>query len=55
MEIFWLLIAIAALIMALFMIGRKGWSEGAFYLIFPLLGAAMYGLRRFMRGRSSDN
>lgn len=46
MEVFWLSIAIVALIMALYMIARSGWEEGGYYLIFPLLAGGMFVLRR---------
>lgn len=48
MELFWLVVAIIALLMSLYMIRVKGWEAGWHYLIFPLLAGAMYGLRRVL-------
>ena len=53
MEVFWLSIAIIALIMALYMIARRGWGDAWSYLLFPLLAGAMYGLRKKM-GNSKE-
>lgn len=51
MELFWLVMALGALLMAFYMIGERGWAAGGIFLIFPLMAAAMYGLRRATRGR----
>ncbi len=46
MQVFWLSIAIVALIMAFYMIFRKGWGNAWSYLLFPVLAGSMFGLRR---------
>jgi uncharacterized membrane protein len=54
MELFWLSIAIVALVMALYMISSRGWANAWTYLLFPLLAGAMYGLRRGVRGGKGE-
>lgn len=55
MELFWLAMTGVALVMALYMIGERGWASGSIFLIFPLLAGAMYGLRRAVRGKESED
>lgn len=51
MEVFWLALTAIAFLMALYMLALHGLEKGAIYLVFPLLTAAMYGFRRFLRKR----
>jgi hypothetical protein len=49
LEYFWLVITIAAAIMATFFIVQEGYDEAKWYLLFPLLALAMYVMRRGLR------
>ncbi len=51
MEIFWLVVAVAAAGWAAYVIGVQGFAAGRVWLWFPVVAAGMYGYRRFMRGK----
>ncbi|HLP14053.1 MAG TPA: hypothetical protein VK177_19125 [Flavobacteriales bacterium] len=49
LEYFWLVITVAAAIMATWFITQEGYDQGKWYLLFPLLALAMYVMRRGLR------
>lgn len=51
MEHFWLAVAIGTLLAAIWAIAVNGWQEGGRWLWFPLIAAAMWGMRRMVRGK----
>lgn len=51
LEIFWLLITVFAVGLAVYTIVTDGWEYGKWYIIFPLLAGAMYLFRRMLRKR----
>jgi len=51
MEKFWLIIAIATFIYAVYMIGKYGLAEQGILLIMPAIAAALFYLRYFTRKR----
>ena len=54
MELFWLALAVISGVWAAYMLFRHGWDQGKTWLMFPAIGAAMWGYRRFMRGRMAQ-
>lgn len=51
MEVFWLALAVITAVWAAYVLYSVGWQEGKVWLLFPAVCAAMFGYRRFMRGR----
>ena len=51
MEKFWLFIAIASFIYAVYTIGAQGLAEAGINLIMPVIAAALYYLRYYTRKR----
>jgi hypothetical protein len=51
LEIFWLLITLFAIGLAVFTIITDGWEYGKWYILFPLLAFGMYIFRRMLRIR----
>jgi bacteriorhodopsin len=51
MEHFWLALAIATLLAALWVIAVDGFEKGGQWLFFPAIALAMFFYRRFARGR----
>jgi hypothetical protein len=51
MEVFWLVVAVAAAGWAAYAIVAHGFEAGRKWLWFPVVAAGMYGYRRFMRSR----
>lgn len=54
MEIFWLALAVLTAIWAAYVLRQQGWEAGKTWLLFPAVCGAMYGYRRFMRGRMAQ-
>ncbi|MES2629721.1 MAG: hypothetical protein V4616_12200 [Bacteroidota bacterium] len=53
-EYMWLVISIAALFYAIFMVATEGWQEWGYFVGFILAGT-MYGFRRMLRKRFERN
>ncbi|MBS1570456.1 MAG: hypothetical protein JST45_13590 [Bacteroidetes bacterium] len=51
MEMFWLVLAVLTAGWAVYVLLAQGWAIGSTWLLFPLVCGAMFGYRRFMRGR----
>jgi hypothetical protein len=51
MEHFWLAVAIATTLWALYVLVTEGWGEGRKWIWFPLVAIGMFGYRKFMRGK----
>lgn len=51
MEWFWLTLAVLTAAWAVYVLAGHGWEQGKVWLLFPAVCLAMYGYRRFMRGR----
>lgn len=51
MELFWLVLAILTAGWAAYIVFTHGWEAGKTWLLFPAVCAAMFGYRRFMRGK----
>ena len=51
MELFWLTLAVITAAGAVYVLYLRGWEQGKVWLLFPAVCAAMFGYRRFMRGR----
>lgn len=51
MELFWLTLAVLTAAWAFYVLYTHGWEVGKVWLLFPAVCAAMFGYRRFMRGR----
>lgn len=51
MEKFWLIIAIVSFVYAVFKIGRDGLENSLILLVFPIVAAALFYMRYFMRKR----
>ncbi len=51
MEIFWLVLAVLTAGWACYVLIAHGWATGSTWLLFPAVCGAMYGYRRFMRGK----
>ncbi len=51
MEWFWLVLAVCTAAWAVYVLAVQGWAMGRNWLLFPAVCGAMYGYRRFMRGR----
>jgi hypothetical protein len=51
MEYFWLTLAVLTAVWSIYVIAGQGWAQGKVWLLFPAVCGAMYGYRRFMRGR----
>ncbi|MFT3884800.1 MAG: hypothetical protein QM724_05030 [Flavobacteriales bacterium] len=49
MERFWLVLAVLAACWAAYRLVADGWQEGAQWLFFPAICAAMWAYRRFTR------
>ncbi|MCB0774109.1 MAG: hypothetical protein KJZ58_00750 [Flavobacteriales bacterium] len=54
MELFWLVLAVLTAIWALYILTVQGWAAGKVWLLFPAVCTAMWGYRRFMRGRMAQ-
>ena len=54
MELFWLVLAVLTAIWALYILAVQGWAAGKVWLLFPAVCTAMWGYRRFMRGRMAQ-
>ncbi|MFI5204484.1 MAG: hypothetical protein ACHQF2_08315 [Flavobacteriales bacterium] len=51
LEIFWMLVTLFAVGLAVFTIVTDGWDYGKWYIVFPLLALGMYVFRRSLRIR----
>lgn len=51
MEHFWLALAIATLLAAVWVIVNEGWDKGAQWLVLPAIATAAWLMRRFVRRR----
>jgi hypothetical protein len=51
MEMFWLVLAVVTAAWAVYVLITHGWATGRTWLLFPAVCGAMFGYRRFMRGR----
>ncbi|HQV38706.1 MAG: hypothetical protein IPO60_17505 [Flavobacteriales bacterium] len=51
MEMFWLVLAVLTAGWAAYVLYVHGWEAGKVWLLFPAVCSAMFGYRRFMRGR----
>lgn len=51
MEYFWLALAVLTAIWAAYVLHDHGWATGKTWLLFPAVCTAMWGYRRFMRGK----
>ena len=54
MELFWLALAVLTAAWAVYVLAMEGWTAGKFWLLFPAVCAAMWGYRRFMRGKMAQ-
>lgn len=54
MEHFWLALALLTALWAGYVLITRGWQVGATWLLFPAVCGAMYGYRRFMRGKMAQ-
>ncbi|HMN04781.1 MAG TPA: hypothetical protein PKD45_03565 [Flavobacteriales bacterium] len=54
MEIFWLVLAVISGVWAIYVLAVHGWDKGRVWLLFPAVATAMWGYRRFMRGRMAQ-
>lgn len=55
MEYFWLTTAIAASIYVAMVINRTSFEESGVFLFMPVMAAAMFAVRRFMRKKAEQN
>lgn len=46
---FWLAIAVVTLVLGVYIIQKKGFSDNWLFMLFPMLASAMYAMRRFLR------
>ncbi len=51
MELFWLALAVFTAVWSVYILYVHGWAAGKVWLLFPAVCAAMWGYRRFMRGK----
>lgn len=51
MEMFWLALAVLTAGWAVYILLNHGWAQGKVWLLFPAICLAMFGYRRFMRGK----
>ncbi|HEY0977155.1 MAG TPA: hypothetical protein VGE21_06755 [Flavobacteriales bacterium] len=51
MERFWLVLAVLTALWAVYVMATRGMEQGKVWIWFPLVCAAMWWYRRFMRGR----
>lgn len=51
MEGFWLVLGVLTAGWAAYVLAMQGWGSGRQWLLFPAVCFAMWGYRRFMRGR----
>ncbi|MEO8733082.1 MAG: hypothetical protein ABI373_01990 [Flavobacteriales bacterium] len=54
MEYFWLALAALTALWAAYVLYEHGWDAGKTWLLFPAVCAAMWGYRRFMRGKIAE-
>ncbi|MBZ0207710.1 MAG: hypothetical protein K8H89_15445 [Flavobacteriales bacterium] len=54
MEMFWLGLAVLTACWAAYVLVVYGWEDGKVWLLFPAVCTAMWGYRRFMRGRMAQ-
>ena len=54
MELFWLTLAGITAVWAVYVLYVHGWQAGKVWLLFPAVCGAMFGYRRFMRGRMAQ-
>ncbi len=54
MEMFWLMLAVLTAGWAVYLLATRGWAEGKVWLLFPAVCLAMFGYRRFMRGKMAQ-
>lgn len=54
MEFFWLGLALLTALWAIQVLYTHGWEAGRVWLLFPAVCTAMWGYRRFMRGKVSQ-
>lgn len=54
METFWLVLAILSTGWAVYVLVERGWATGKVWLLFPAVAFAMWGYRRFMRGKMAQ-
>jgi hypothetical protein len=51
MELFWLVLGVLSAAWAAYVLAVQGWASGRQWLLFPCVCIAMWGYRRWMRGR----
>lgn len=51
MERFWMVLGILSAAWALYALYAVGWEKGRTWLLFPVISFAMWGYRRYMRGK----
>ncbi|MCC6839490.1 MAG: hypothetical protein IT230_04960 [Flavobacteriales bacterium] len=54
MEVFWLVLAVLSLGWAVYLLAVNGWEQGKVWLLFPAISTAMWGYRRYMRGKMAQ-
>ena len=54
MELFWLVLAVLTGGWAVYVVITHGWAAGKVWLLFPAVCLAMFGYRRFMRGKMAQ-
>jgi hypothetical protein len=54
MEFFWLALALVTGGWAVYVLCFQGWNVGRTWLLFPAVCVAMWGYRRFMRGKVAE-
>ena len=54
MEVFWLVLAVLTAAWAVYVLAMQGWVVGRQWLLFPAVCFAMWGYRRYTRGRMAN-
>ena len=54
MELFWLSLAVVSAGWAAYVLFTQGWEWGKTWLLFPAVCSAMWGYRRFTRGKMAQ-
>ena len=54
MEVFWLVLGALTAAWAVYVLAMQGWANGRQWLLFPAVCFAMWGYRRYMRGRMAN-